>query len=166
MLEAAENRDEGGEAALMGRWARSRSWLAARPRWQWILVAFAGVVLGLWLISVARSLTMETATVLVTETTHGIAPPDALFDFGDLPRTAAIEHKLSIENDGSVDTLVMVMVTGDIGDFVTIDDSTFSLAPGEKREVLMRLRVPASAEVGKRYNGRAMIVRLPYLNPF
>jgi hypothetical protein len=109
---------------------------------------------------------MATATVLVTERVHGIADPNALFDFGDLPRTAGIDHKLTIKNEGMTDTLVMVIVTGEIHDFVTIDDSTFSLQPGEERQVKMTLKVPTTAEVDKRYSGRAMIVRLPYWNPF
>jgi hypothetical protein len=145
-----------------GRWSR----LARRPRWQLVLLSMVGLVIVLWGILVASTLTMETATVLVTEQVHGIANPNALFDFGDLPRTAGIEHKLTVRNDGVTDTLVMIIVTGDIGDFVTIDDSTFSLGPGEERVVSMELRIPATAEVDKRYSGRAMIVRLPYLNPF
>ena len=149
--------------------AGGRSWSRVLPRpsrWQWAVIAVAGPLLLLWIIVVAASITMETATVYVTQRTHGIAPPDAVFDFGDLPRTAGIEHTLVVRNDGVTDTLVMVVITGEINDFVTIDDSTFSLGPGEEREVFMELRVPGTAEVDKRYNGRALIVRVPYLNPF
>jgi hypothetical protein len=153
-------------AAKRASWDSRWAWLSTRPTWQLAAGLAAGLLVCLWLLVAVSSCTTETATVLVTERVHGIADPTAVFDFGDLPRTAGIEHRLQIKNDGITDTLVMIVVTGEITDFITISDSTFSLRPGEERQVRMELKVPATAEIDKRYSGSARIVRLPYWNPF
>jgi hypothetical protein len=138
-----------------------------RPRpWQWLLALALSPFLFLWLLVAAMSSSMDSATVLVTRSSHGIADPNSFFDFGDLPRTAGIEHQLVLKNEGKVNTLVAVVVTGEISDFVTVEDSLFSLKPGEEREILMALKVPNTAEIDKRYNGRAFVVRMPWWAPF
>jgi len=135
---------------------------------RWKLALLAGIILLLlfWSGAAATSTGIYSATVLVTETTHGIANPNALFDFGDLPPTAAIDHKLTLKNDGKLDTYMMIMVFGDIRDFLDIEDAFFNLKPGQERELLVKLTVPSTAEPGKRYNGRVVVTRLPWWAPW
>ena len=108
---------------------------------------------------------MYSATVLVTEGSHGIAPPGNPFDFGDLPPTASIEHKITLNNDGKLDTYVMIIVSGEIRDFLDIEDAFFNLDPGQEREILVKLTVPGTAEPGKRYDGRVVVTYLPWWSP-
>jgi len=138
------------------------------PRFtRWRLALLAGIILLmlLWFGAVASSTSIYSATVLVTETSHGIADPKALFDFGDLPPTAAIEHKLTLKNDGRMDTYIMIMAFGGIRDFLEIEDAFFTLKSGQEREILVKLTVPSTAEPGKRYNGRVVVTRLPWWAP-
>jgi hypothetical protein len=142
----------------------------ARFAWltRWRLALLAGILLLmlLWSGAAATSTSVYSATVLVTEGRHGIAPADALFDFGDLPPTAAIEHKLTLRNDGRMDTYVMIMIFGGIRDFLDIEDAFFNLKSGQEREILVKLSVPLTAEPGKRYNGRVVVTRVPWGLPW
>ena len=139
------------------------------PRFtRWRLALLAGIILLvlLWSGVAATSTSIYSATVLVTETRHGIADPGALFDFGDLPPTASIEHKLTLKNDGRLDTYVTIVIFGDIRDFLDIEDAFFNLASGEEREILVKLSVPSTAEPGKRFGGRVVVTRLPWGLPW
>ena len=139
------------------------------PRFtRWRLAFLAGIILFmlLWSGAAASSTSIYSATVLVTETTHGIADPNALFDFGDLPPTAAIDHKLTLKNDGRMNTYIMIMTFGGIRDFLDLEDAFFNLEPGEEREILVKLTVPSTAEPGKRYSGRVVVTRLPWGLPW
>jgi hypothetical protein len=125
------------------------TWLT---RWRLALLAGMLLLLLLWSGAAATSTSIYSATVLVTESSHGIADPKALFDFGDLPPTASIDHKLTLKNDGRMDTYVTIMVFGGIRDFLDIEDAFFNLESGQ--------------EPGKRYNGRVVVTRLPWGLPW
>jgi hypothetical protein len=134
-------------------------------RWRIALLAGILLLMLLWSGAAVTSTSIYSATLLVTETSHGVADPDSLFDFGDLPPTASITHKLTLKNDGKLNTYVMIMVFGDIRDFLDIEDAFFNLKPGQEREIDMKLTVPSTAEPGKRYNGRVVVTRLPWWAP-
>ena len=140
--------------------------LAWFTRWKLALLAGIILLMLLWSGAAATSTSIYSATVLVTESSHGIADPKALFDFGDLPPTAAIDHKLTLKNDGKLDTYMMIMVFGDIRDFLDIQDAFFNLKPGQERQILVKLTVPSTAQPGKRYNGRVVVMRLPWWEPW
>ena len=153
-------------ASLGRRWPRRlRPRLPRLRPWQWAITAVLALLLVLWLSMTAQSTSIYSATVLITEGSHGIADPKALFDFGDLPPTASIEHKLTLKNDGKFDNYVMIIVSGEIRDFLDIEDAFFNLDPGQEREILVKLSVPATAEPGKRYDGRVVVTYLPWWSP-
>jgi hypothetical protein len=153
-------------AAIAGHLpAPVRTLLGGFTRWRIALLAGILLLMLLWSGAAATSTSIYSATVLVTESRHGIADPKALFDFGDLPPTAAIDHKMTLKNDGKLDTYMMIMVFGDIRDFLDIQDAFFNLKPGQEREILVKLAVPSTAEPGKRYNGRVVVTRLPWWAP-
>ena len=138
------------------------------PRFtRWRLVLLAGILLLmlLWSGVAATSTSIYSAKFLVTATTNTIAPPDALFDFGGLPPTASITHKLTLKNDGKLNTYVTIMVFGDIRDFLDIEDAFFNLNPGQEREIDVKLTVPSTAQPDKEYNGRVVFTRLPCWAP-
>jgi hypothetical protein len=139
------------------------------PRFtRWRLALLAGIVLAMLLLfgAAASSTSIYSATVLVTESTHGIAPPGNPFDFGDLPPTASMDNKLTFKNDGKLDTYIMIMAFGGIRDFLDIEDAFFNLEPGQEREILVRLTVPSTAEPGKRYDGKVVVTKLPWGLPW
>lgn len=143
-----------------------RTRLPRFTRWRLALLAGILLLMLLWFGVAATSTSIYSATVLVTESSHGIAPPNALFDFGDLPPTAAIDHKLTLKNDGRLNTYVTIMVFGGIRDFLDVEDAFFNLNSGEERDVLVKLSVPSTAEPGKRYDGRVVVTRLPWGLPW
>jgi hypothetical protein len=134
-------------------------------RWRIALLAGILLLMLLWSGAAVTSTSIYSATLLVTETRHGVADPDSLFDFGDLPPTAGITHKLTLKNDGKLNTYVMIMVFGDMRDFLDIQDAFFNLKPGQEREIDVKLTVPSTAQPGKRYNGRVVVTRLPWWAP-
>jgi hypothetical protein len=153
--------------SLVQHWPR---WLRVRlPRfklWQLAIIGVVLLVFVLWLTAVAQSTSKYSASVLVTNGRHGIAPPGNPFDFGDLPPTASMDNKLTFKNDGRMDTYIMIGVFGEIRDFIDIEDAFFNLKPGQEREILLKLSVPSTAEPGKRYTGRVVITRLPWGLPW
>ena len=153
-------------AAIAGRLpAPVRTRLAGFTRWRIAVLAGILLLMLLWSGAAATSTSIYSAQFLVTATTNTIAPPDALFDFGGLPPTASITHKLTLKNDGKLNTYVMIMVFGDIRDFLDISDAFFNLKPGQEREIDMKLTVPSTAQPDKRYNGRVVVTRLPWWSP-
>ncbi len=170
----ADERRPGIAGRLRRRLAAVRERLPAPvrrrlPRFtRWRLALLAGILLAmlLWFGAAASTTSIYSATVLVTETTHGIAPPGNPFDFGDLPPTASMDNKLTFKNDGKLDTYIMIMAFGGIRDFLDIEDAFFNLEPGQEREILVRLTVPSTAEPGKRYNGKVVVTKLPWGLPW
>lgn len=163
-----------GDRHRLRDWWRSaaRRWpRRLRPRlprlklWQWSLVIVLALFAVLWTSTAAQSTSVYSSTVLVTEGRQGLADPSSLFDFGDLPPTGAIEHKLSLKNDGVTDTFIAIGIFGGIRDLIDIEDAFFNLAPGEERDIMVTLTVPATAEPGTRFSGRVVISRLPWWSP-
>jgi hypothetical protein len=139
------------------------------PRFtRWRLALLAGILLLmlLWSGAAATSTSIYSAQFLVTATTNTIASPDALFDFGGLPPTASITHKITLKNDGKLNTYIAIVVFGDIRDFLDIQDAFFNLKPGQEREIDVKLTVPSTAQPDKQYNGRVVVTRLPWWAPW
>jgi hypothetical protein len=148
--------------SLPGPLTRRLSWFT---RWRLALVAGVLLLVLLWSGAAATSTSIYSAQFVVTATTNEIAPADALFDFGGLPPTASITHKLTLKNDGKLNTYVMIMVFGNIRDFLDVNDAFFNLKPGQEREVDMKLTVPSTAQPDKQYKGRVVVTRLPWWSP-
>jgi hypothetical protein len=145
--------------------APMRKRLPRFTRWRLALLAGILLLMLLWSGVAATSTSIYSAQFLVTATTNTIAPPDALFDFGGLPPTASITHKLTLKNDGKLNTYVTIMVFGNIRAFLDIDDAFFNLKPGQEREIDVKLTVPSTAQPDKQYNGRVVVTRLPWWSP-
>jgi hypothetical protein len=161
---AQRRRDLGG--SLARRWPR---WLRLRlPKlklWQLAVLGLLLLFATLWLTATATSTSTYSASVLVTEGRQGIPPPGNPFDFGDLPPGASSNNIHTFTNEGKTDIYIMIGVFGGIRDFIDVEDAFFTLKRGEERQILVKLSVPPTAEPGKRYDGRVVITRLPWLSP-
>jgi hypothetical protein len=142
-----------------------RTRLGGFTRWRLVLLAGVLLLMLLWSGAAATSTSIYSARFVVTATTNEIAPPDALFDFGGLPPTASITHKLILKNEGKFDTYVTIAVFGNIRDFLAVEDAFFNLKPGQEREIDMKLTVPSNAQPDKQYSGRVVVTRLPWWSP-
>ncbi len=153
--------------SLVQRWPRRlRVHLPRLKLWQLAIAGVLALIVALWMTAAVKSTSTYSASVVVTEGRHGLAPPGNPFDFGDLPPTASIDNKLSFKNDGRMDTYVMIGVFGGIRDFIDIEDAFFNLKPGEEKTILVKLSVPSTAEPGDRYSGRVIITKLPWGLPW
>jgi hypothetical protein len=149
---------------LRALWGRLR--LPRVTRWRLVaLGAVLLVVLG-WGSVAVSSTTMYSATVLVAEPGSGIGipPPTESLDFGDVPQGMPMHRNVILENNGKLDSYVLILSWGGIRDFLSIDDAFFNLAPGEQRTVDFSVRAPANAPP-ERKSGRVFIVRLPWWWP-
>jgi len=162
--------------ALRGRlralWERLPGTLRRRLRLprvtRWRLVALGAVLLVVvaWGSVAVSSTTMYSATVLITEEAGiGIPPPFESLDFGDVPRGIPMHRNVILENNGKLDTYVLIFSWGGIRDFLSIDDAFFNIAPGEQHTADFSVRAPANAP-SERKSGRVFILRVPWWWPF
>jgi hypothetical protein len=135
---------------------------------RWRLVALGAVLLVVlaWGSVAVSSTTMYSATVLFQEQGSGIGipPPTESLDFGDVPQGMPMHRNVILENNGKLDSYVLIISWGGIRDFLSIDDAFFNLSPGEQRTVDFSVRAPANAPL-ERKSGRVFIVRLPWWWP-
>ncbi len=129
-----------------------------------IALGFLVILLGTFLF---QSTTVYLSQVIVEEAggAIGINPLTDRVDFGDVPQGSAIAKTLNFENEGTVPNRIMIFVIGGIGDLVEVEPSSFTLKEGETQDVRLSLVMPDSAEVGKKFRGRVIVLRFP-LRPF
>lgn len=122
-----------------------------------------GVVLLLAGTFLAQALTIYPSQVIAKPkgSPVGVAPFTDRVDFGDIPQGENVGKSLIMENKGTVTNQVYVFVMGSVGQMVKIDPSSFTLAPGKKQEVKLRLSMPDSATPEKTFTGRVIVLRLP-----
>jgi hypothetical protein len=136
-------------------------------RWRLAVLGAVLLVLIAWGAVAVSSTTMYSSTVLFTEAGSGIGipPPFENLDFGDVSQGMPMHRNVILENNGKLDTYVMVFSWGGIRDFLSIDDAFFNIAPGEQHTVDFSVQAPSNANL-KRYSGRVFVVRLPWYWPF
>ncbi len=164
---AATAPDDATEEQLARRRGPIHALRARLPRLTRARVVVAGVViliLLLWGAVIASSTSMYSAQVLVPEGgSIGIPPPRGL-DFGDVPRGASAEKRIQLENQGRLDTYVVVFTWGGIRDLLGVSDAFFNMKPGDERTLTFEASIPISAPQ-KKYTGRVFVVRLPWWWP-
>jgi hypothetical protein len=132
-----------------------------------IVLGVLGFILLLWSLVVALSTTTYGTTVLFTEQDNGIGlpPPTESLDFGDVPAGGQMHRNVNLENNGGLDTFVVVIPWGGIRDFFHVDNAFFNIAPGDKHAIDFSVSSPANTP-HERHSGRVFIVRLPWWSPF
>ena len=165
---APEATDGGRQPATSGRLAaalrrRLTGWRLSR--WQLLLGGAAFLAVLLWLAVAASSITTYSSTVLFTEggALESHRPSRTLTS--TRPRGMPMHRDVILENNGKLDSYVMVFTLGGIRDFLSVDDAFFNLSPGEQRNVDFAVQAPANANL-KRYSGRVFVLRLPWWWPF
>lgn len=93
----------------------------------------------------------------------GINPTDQALDFGDLSRGTSAVRKVTLENNSFLPIKVVTWRRGAIADLMDIDKSSFRLEKGAKETIEFTTYIPASAEIGKIYQGKVVIFRIPTL---
>lgn len=154
-------------SALAERWPRRLRLGQPRvTRWRLAVLGVVALLVILWGAVAVSSTTTYSTTVLITEGGGiGIPPPFENLDFGDVPRNLEMHRNVMLENNGKLDTYVLIFSWGGIREFLSIDDAFFNLAPGDGRTVDFSVRAPANAPE-ERHSGRVFIVRLPWWWPF
>lgn len=131
-------------------------------RWRLVAIGVVAAILFVWSGVAVSSTTMYSATVFVTgEGGIGLPPPTNTLDFGDVSPGLNMTRKMTLTNDGLFDSYVAIIVTGDIRNFLSVDDAFFVLDKDEERTVEFKVRAPINAEEN-RYSGRVFIVRMPW----
>jgi len=91
----------------------------------------------------------------------GVNPTSESLDFGDLARGTSAVRRVNILNGTFMPVYVMAFKTGDISDLVDIDRNNFKLSSDEEVKIEFATYVPASAEIGRVYNGRVYLFKIP-----
>ncbi len=147
-------------------WLRRRL-VALRPRtgkhWAVYAVLF---VLALFVLFEWRSTNVFSAQVVVMPRTEelviGFNPTTERLDFGDLAQNSAQTRSLTLENGGRLPARVSIIIMGDIAQFIGVSDAFFTLDGGETKSVEFTLVVPPTAQP-KKYSGRVLVIRIPWL---
>jgi len=132
-------------------------------RWQLMISGGIALAFLLWGLIVASTVTTYDATVLFTESRSiGLPPPVEYLDFGDVPTGLPMHRKLTLANEGKVNTYMLIISRGGIRDFLSISDAFFNLAPGETKDVELTALAPVNIQDG-RHNGKVYVIRLPWI---
>ena len=137
------------------------------PRRRYLVLAALGMLLFLVGVFFYQSTTIYSSQVIVKPAGDpiGINPFDDRVDFGDVPQGSAVSKTLVFNNEGTVPNQVRIFIIGGVGQFVKVAEKTFTLQPGEEKEVRFELIMPPSATPEEKFTGRVIVVRLP-LRPF
>ncbi len=130
---------------------------------RYIALIAVGVVLVLTIVFFVQATTIYSSQVIAKEkgSAIGIAPFTDRVDFGDIPLGLTVTKVISLENEGSTPNFIRVFIMGSISSLVDVEPSSFTLEPGESRDIDLELTMPASAEPEKKFTGRVIILRLP-----
>jgi len=130
---------------------------------RYIALIALGILLLLAVTFLFQALTIYDTQVIAKATGEsiGMAPFTDRIDFGDIPQGEGVGKTLIMVNEGSVPNQVMIFIIGNIGDLVTVNPDSVSLAPGETVEVDFDLSMPVSAPPEKKYSGKVFVLRLP-----
>ena len=111
----------------------------------------------------ARATTIYSAQVIAKAAGEpvGMAPFTDRIDFGDVPQGESVTKGITLENEGENENSINVFILGSISSLVDIEPISFTIAAGERRDIKLKLRMPASAEPEKKFTGRVFILRLP-----
>ena len=103
------------------------------------------------------------ATVAVIEGQGkvGVNPTSERLDFGDLSPGTSMVRRVDINNSTFIPMFIAVMRFGGINDLMKLDQNFFRLAGHEQTKLEFSVYMPASAEIGKTYNGRVFLFKIP-----
>jgi hypothetical protein len=93
----------------------------------------------------------------------GMAPFTDRIDFGDIPAGKEVSKSVVLENAGDGDSNIHVMVWGSIANLVSeLPEAPFVLKAGVTQDLRFKLNMPATAEPGRKFSGKIIIMRLPW----
>ncbi len=121
------------------------------------------IFLALFYIALDANKYQATVRVIEGEGRVGINPTTELLDFGDLSRGTSAVRRVNIANRTNIPMYILVVRLGSITDLVDLNKNNFILSPGQETKLEFTSYIPASAEIGKIYNGRVFIFRIPWL---
>jgi hypothetical protein len=102
------------------------------------------------------------AVAAAADSPIGMAPFTDRIDFGDIPLGDSITKTVVLTNNGDHDNTIKVFVIGSISQLIQVTPGkSFTLAADQTQDLNLRLSMPASAPVGKKFTGRVFILRLP-----
>ena len=154
--------------AVVERWPRRlRPGLPRITRWRLAVLGIVALLVLLWGAIAVSSTSMYSADVMFIERRSiGIPPLEGDLHFGEVPRGLAMHRTVKLENDGKLDTYILVFSWGGIRDFLSVDDAFFNLSPGEEHTVDFGVTAPYNVTDGEKHSGRVFIVRLPWWSPW
>ena len=126
-----------------------------------IAIVLVFVFLFVFYVSLDANKYRAQVRVIEGEGRVGVNPTTESLDFGDLSRGATVIRRVEIQNGTFMPVFVVVVKTGDIADLIDIDENYFELKPGEETKIEFTNFIPASAEVGRRYDGRIYLFKIP-----
>lgn len=126
----------------------------------WVLVI---LVVFLAYVSLDANKYAAMVRVIEGEGKVGVNPTDEALDFGDLSRGTAAVRRVTLNNGTPVPMYVVIFKTGSIRTLMKIDRNYFRLAPRQEVKIDFTTYMPASAEIGKTYDGRVYLFKIPTL---
>lgn len=129
-----------------------------------IAVAVFVVILAVAIFFFIRISNIYSAQVIAVEAGApiGISPYTDRVDFGEVPQGKSITKSIILENNGDNDNTIKLYILGSISQLIEPTPGySFDIKAGQTFELVLRLTMPASAEPGKKFSGRIIVIRLP-----
>ena len=131
------------------------------PKIKTILLAILAIILLVFVVQIVNAAKYKmVVNVVEGENIMGINPLADKLDFGDLSRNNGMTRYVTLKSGGGIATYILVLKLGEISDLVKVNQSYFTLNPGEEVKLAFEISIPPSAET-RQYSGWTVIFRLP-----
>ena len=144
-----------------GRWWQEKTGEPLKTSEKILAAVFVFIFLFVFYVALDANKYVAQVRVVEGEGRVGVNPTTELLDFGDLSRGATVIRRVELQNGTFMPIFVVVVKTGSIADLIDIDENYFELKPGEETKIEFKNFIPASAEVGRVYNGRVYLFKIP-----
>lgn len=145
----------------LGDWWQKKTGEPLKKSEKVLAIVFLVIFLFVFYVTIDANKYDIQVNVIGGESIAGVNPTTESLDFGDLSRGSTVIRRVEIQNGTFMPVFVVVVKTGSISSLIDVDDSYFKLSPGEETKIEFKNFIPASAEVGRKYDGRVYLFKIP-----
>jgi len=132
-------------------------------KWHVILIVVVALLaIVVYLFFTSSNIYSAQAVAVEADSSIGMAPFTDRVDFGDVPQGKGVTKTVVLENTGENDNTIRIWIMGSIGQMIDVNPGrTFELKAGTTQDINFIFNMPASAELGEKFTGRIIILKLP-----
>ena len=145
----------------LDRWWQEKTGEPLKTSEKVLATVFVFIFLFVFYVTLDANKYVAQVRVVEGEGQVGVNPTTEALDFGDLSRGATVVRRVEIQNGTFMPVFVIVVKTGDIADLIKINKNYFELKQGGDIRIEFTNYIPASADVGRVYDGHIYLFKIP-----